>query len=236
MELVFNVQYMNDQMADMNYDVAKLPLGKLSKNTITRGYQALKNLSALFNDPSLAQSEYETNYTAAMEQLSNQYYSYIPHAFGRNRPPVISDHGRLKKEVELLESLTDLKDTDAILKSDKSSGSTIHPLNARFNGLGMREMTAIKSESPEFTNIKEYLVNTRGATHGVNYDVQDIFRIEREGETDRFGKYSQVKSDRRLLWHGSRTTNFGGILSQGLRIAPPEAPGKSLRRILLKQC
>lgn len=27
-----------------------------------------------------------------------------------------------------------------------------------------------------------------------------------------------------LLWHGSRVTNFGGILSQGLRIAPPEAP------------
>jgi poly [ADP-ribose] polymerase len=27
-----------------------------------------------------------------------------------------------------------------------------------------------------------------------------------------------------LLWHGSRTTNFIGILSQGLRIAPPEAP------------
>lgn len=30
--------------------------------------------------------------------------------------------------------------------------------------------------------------------------------------------------NRRLLWHGSRTTNFAGILSQGLRIAPPEAP------------
>ncbi|XP_062010044.1 poly [ADP-ribose] polymerase 1-like [Rosa rugosa] len=27
-----------------------------------------------------------------------------------------------------------------------------------------------------------------------------------------------------LLWHGSRFTNFVGILSQGLRIAPPEAP------------
>jgi len=26
------------------------------------------------------------------------------------------------------------------------------------------------------------------------------------------------------LWHGSRLTNFVGILSQGLRIAPPEAP------------
>ena len=27
-----------------------------------------------------------------------------------------------------------------------------------------------------------------------------------------------------LLWHGSRLTNYVGILQQGLRIAPPEAP------------
>ena len=30
--------------------------------------------------------------------------------------------------------------------------------------------------------------------------------------------------NRMLLWHGSRLTNYVGILSQGLRIAPPEAP------------
>ena len=29
---------------------------------------------------------------------------------------------------------------------------------------------------------------------------------------------------RQLLWHGSRLSNWVGILSQGLRIAPPEAP------------
>jgi poly [ADP-ribose] polymerase len=32
-----------------------------------------------------------------------------------------------------------------------------------------------------------------------------------------------------LLWHGSRITNFVGILSQGLRIAPPEAPVSGYR-------
>ena len=60
-----------------------------------------------------------------------------------------------------------------------------------------------------------------------NVKVQDIFRIERSGELDRFSNspYAKFKnSDRRLLWHGSRCTNYGGILSQGLRIAPPEAP------------
>ena len=65
------------------------------------------------------------------------------------------------------------------------------------------------------------------ALTNTNLQVQDIFRIERNGEEERFKKspFSKTKgSDRRLLWHGSRVTNYGGILSQGLRIAPPEAP------------
>lgn len=32
-----------------------------------------------------------------------------------------------------------------------------------------------------------------------------------------------------LLWHGSGVANFVGILSQGLRIAPPEAPASGYR-------
>lgn len=45
-----------------------------------------------------------------------------------------------------------------------------------------------------------------------------------------------------LLWHGSRLTNFVGILGQGLRIAPPEAPvtgyrfGKVINLIKFKGC
>ena len=41
---------------------------------------------------------------------------------------------------------------------------------------------------------------------------------------------------RQLLWHGSRLSNWVGILSQGLRVAPPEAPvtGYMVRRLLLK--
>lgn len=76
MELIFNQQYIDSTMADMNYDAKKMPLGKLSKPTITRGYQALKDLSALLDDDVL---DHE-----GIEELSNRYYSYIPHAFGRH--------------------------------------------------------------------------------------------------------------------------------------------------------
>lgn len=125
-----------------------------------------------------------------------------------------------------MDSLTDLKDADQILKAEKEDVDPVHPLDSRFKGLGMQEMTPVEVNTQEFNEISQYLVKTCGATHAMNYWVRDIFRIERQGETDRFmqSTFSKIKSDRRLLWHGSRATNFGGILSQGLRIAPPEAP------------
>lgn len=39
-----------------------------------------------------------------------------------------------------------------------------------------------------------------------------------------FAERSKGIKNKQLLWHGSRLSNWTGILSQGLRIAPPEAP------------
>lgn len=226
MELIFNQQYFQNVMSSLNYDANKMPLGKLSKTTITRGFQALKDLSALMNDPSLATSEYNTTFAAATEHLSNSYFSLIPHDFGRNRPPVIRENNLLKKEIELLESLGDMKDAAALLKSAHKDNDRINVLDRQFQGLGMEEMTPLDHKSAEFSELKDYLFGSRGATHTANYQVDQIFRIERQGEKARFDSspYAGPPKDRRLLWHGSRCTNFGGILSQGLRIAPPEAP------------
>lgn len=219
MKLIFNQSYFDATMTALNYDANKLPLGKLSKGTIARGFQALKDLSVLL-DKSDADSR------AQVEELSNLYYSVIPHAFGRNRPPVIRDDGSLKREIELLESLSDMKEAAAMLKSQLKDDSGIHKLDKQFQGLGMNEMTPLDHGSQEFQEIDSYLNDSKGATHHVNYAVEEIFRIERQGEFERFEKspYAKIKSNRRLLWHGSRVTNFGGILGQGLRIAPPEAP------------
>ena len=63
--------------------------------------------------------------------------------------------------------------------------------------------------------------STVGQTHGMKIKVIDMFKVARHGESD---KFKTEIGNRKLLWHGSRFSNFGGILSQGLRIAPPEAP------------
>lgn len=225
MKLIFNQQFFNAAMSSLNYDANKMPLGKLSKATILRGFQSLKELSALMDNQSLAMSVYGEDYQTAVENLSNSFYSVIPHDFGRNRPPIISTQPMVKKEIELLESLSDMKDAALIMKLENAGDDDVHPIDKQYNGLGMQEMTPVDPKSAEYTHLQEYLVNTRGSTHSFKYTVEDIFRIERQGEYARFDSvHAKTAKNRRLLWHGSRSTNFGGILSQGLRIAPPEAP------------
>ncbi|KAF2439590.1 PARP-domain-containing protein [Karstenula rhodostoma CBS 690.94] len=218
MQLIFNQQYMYEAMSDLNYDAEKMPLGKLSKATINRGFQTLTELATLLKRGVSSRQE--------VEDLSNKYYSLIPHDFGRSRPPVIGDTSALKREVDLLDSLGDMKAAADLMKKDLNSAEKSNALDRQFQSLGLEEMSVIDPNSNEYHELASYLVGTKGATHAVDYQVENIFRIERQGELDRFQQstFANIKSDRRLLWHGSRATNFGGILSQGLRIAPPEAP------------
>jgi poly [ADP-ribose] polymerase len=74
MQLIFNQQYMSDAMTDLNYDANKLPLGKLSKATINRGFQALADLMELLSDSVISRTD--------VEDISNRYYSLVPHNFG----------------------------------------------------------------------------------------------------------------------------------------------------------
>ena len=172
----------------------------------------------------------EVLYEQVIEDFSNKYYSTIPHEFGRNRPPLINNNDILRQETSMLDTLTDMEVANTIMKTTvdkKKDADSINTLDKRFNELNMNEMTPLDHKSSEYKALSEYLVKSSGTAHGIKYRLEDIFRIERVGETDRFAKskFAKIhKSDKRLLWHGSRTTNFGGILSQGLRIAPPEAP------------
>ena len=132
----------------------------------------------------------------------------------------------------MLDTLTEMEVANAIMGSNHRDRANkeeekMNLLDMRFQGLGLNEMTCLDHKSIEYVSLSEYLNKTKGETHAIEYHLDDIFRIERQGEDHRFShsKYAKLSNtNRRLLWHGSRTANFGGILSQGLRIAPPEAP------------
>ncbi|KAL9618398.1 MAG: hypothetical protein Q9160_006906 [Pyrenula sp. 1 TL-2023] len=229
MELIFNENHFNSVLEEIGYNADKLPLGKLGKATLKTGMEHLNELASLIKHPSLSQNKYGISQKEALEDFSNKYYSTIPHVFGRSKPPPINNDDILKREVAMLDTLTDMEVASHIMKADHKShdADSVSLLDKRFGSLNMKEMTPLEHSSAEYKAIQAYLIDSSAAGHNLRFRLQDIFRIERNGESTRFekSKYAKLKDkNRMLLWHGSRTTNYGGILSQGLRIAPPEAP------------
>ncbi|EIM92706.1 PARP-domain-containing protein [Stereum hirsutum FP-91666 SS1] len=229
--LIFNKSLIDAHLSSMNYDANKLPLGKLAKSTILNGFSALKSLSEVIADPAGAVATEYGSYAAACQELTNTYYSIIPHAFGRSRPTVISDMAILKKELELVDALGDMEVAQKLIQTatpkDKH-GNPVNPLDAQFLSLQLSNMEPINADSQEFKALNAYANDTHGVTHShMKINIQHAYRVERESETKAWhqGGHNKLEDgNRMLLWHGSRTTNFAGILRQGLRIAPPEAP------------
>ena len=76
-------------------------------------------------------------------------------------------------------------------------------------------------DSPEGHLIYRYVLDTGNLNQEKNK--VSIFKVQRRGEGERYRNFEHL-DNRRLLFHGTRMTNMLGILGQGLRIAPPEAP------------
>nr|XP_032621573.1 poly [ADP-ribose] polymerase 2 isoform X4 [Chelonoidis abingdonii] len=69
--------------------------------------------------------------------------------------------------------------------------------------------------------LERYLLSTHAPTHcDYSMELLEAFTLRRAGEPP----FRASLPNRTLLWHGSRLGNWVGILSQGLRVAPPEAP------------
>lgn len=95
-----------------------------------------------------------------------------------------------------------------------------HPIDTHYRELHC-SLAPVDKEEEVFSMVERYVRQTHGKTHTqYSLSVEELFEVDREGERERFTDVG----NRQLLWHGSRLTNWVGILNQGLRVAPPEAP------------
>merc|ERR1712176_1589481 len=110
-----------------------------------------------------------------------------------------------------------------LMAKDKANNVEKHPIDKHFDSL-KTQMKSLSKSSKEFKMCAKYAIDTHCETHNrYTLDVEKVYKLDREGSDERFEPWSK-NQNRMLLWHGSRLTNFVGIISQGLRIAPPEAP------------
>ncbi|XP_056276582.1 poly [ADP-ribose] polymerase 2 [Pseudoliparis swirei] len=210
LELICDIKAMEECVLEMKFDTRKAPLGKLTTEQIRAGYMALKKIEECLKKKSNSRE---------LLEACNQFYTRIPHNFGLKTPPVIHTEDELKEKISLLEALSDIQIAVKMVQSSKNGDE--HPLDRQYSSLHC-QMQALDSSSNEYTVVEKYLQSTHATTHhDYTMTVLDIFSVDREGERNNF--LSQM-DNRTLLWHGSRMSNWVGILSQGLRVAPPEAP------------
>jgi poly [ADP-ribose] polymerase len=210
-EIIFDLKMMEAQMTELEYDITKQPLGRLSKGTIKSGYTVLKELENAIKGGD-----------GDIEALTNRFYTLIPHVFGMKRPPLIKTLDQVRAKLAMIEALADIEVASTLLKASKGAGSMI---DANYEKLNCH-IEPVARTSAEFKTVQEYVDNT---FKGKPPKIVEVFALERDGEQNRFADVGAALGNRKLLWHGSRLTNFVGILSQGLRIAPPEAPVSGYR-------
>jgi len=212
-KLIFDMKMINNQMKEIGYDAKKMPLGKLAKGSIMRGYEALKGL--------MEELKKNKKNMDAINQLSSDFYSEIPHDFGfaRMQNFVLDTEKKVKAKLEMLQSLQDIQVFTKLL--DQGGVKGVNELDSNYLKLDTT-VTPLDKDSERYKLLVEYVANTHATTHtAYKLEVEDIFELSKESENKR---YREDIDNKQLLWHGSRLTNFVGILSQGLRIAPPEAP------------
>lgn len=211
-KLLFDVEAMKKAMVEFDLDMEKMPLGKLSQKQLAEAMKVLKQIADYVKDGAT-----NSQFIAA----SNHFYTLIPHDFGVERPPIIDKVEMVTAKTEMLESLMEMEFAYGLLKTE--TDDSVSPIDGHYKQLNT-ELQALKHDSEEFALLEKYVRNTHAATHA-NFalEVQEIFKVDRAGEKRRFKPFKKLHN-RKLLWHGSRLTNYIGILSHGLKIAPPDAP------------
>ncbi|XP_064605124.1 protein mono-ADP-ribosyltransferase PARP3-like isoform X2 [Liolophura sinensis] len=212
-KMIFDNDMFKDAMATLNIDVKKMPLGKLSKSQIAKGFEVLEEIEAAVkgNKP-----------VSTLNTLSSKFYTLIPHAFGRTVPPAIKDLETVRQKMDMLLVLGDIELTLSLQKDqDKQSAAKTgdeapHPLDSQYNLLKCG-LEHVKPQAKDYQVINNYLNATKGFNRGTQ--ILDVWKVNRDGEAGRFASHDTIKN-RKLLWHGTNVAVVAAILKSGLRIMP----------------
>lgn len=211
---MFNVNSMKKTMKKFELDLERMPLGKLSHRQLMKAYETLSELEEILTNPGEIDRE-------KILDVTNKFYTIIPHNFGLKEPLILDSLQLVKEKTKMIDSLLDIELVYSLKKQTSQMYSEgVDIVDTHYESLKCN-MEVLDKSSTDYQMIMHYMTNTKGSTHEVSYELLDIIKVSRNTEAENF---MSNLGNRKLLWHGSGIMNFAGILSQGLRIAPPEAP------------
>jgi len=198
-ELIFDTKRMEETMVQLHFDTKKAPLGKLSKTQIKNGYEALKVIDDLVRAGNVKSNE--------LKDANSVYYTRVPHNFGFRMPPLITTVDMVKAETDLLDALSEIEIAMTLI-SNKGNGD-LNVFDKHYNQLNC-DIQPLDPSSTEWDVIQKYLKQTH-VHNSYKLEIEDVYVLGRKSESSRDNKHIH---NHQLLWHGSRLTNFVGLLSQ----------------------
>eukprot|EP01125_Pyxidicula_operculata_P022922 TRINITY_DN9686_c0_g1_i3.p1 TRINITY_DN9686_c0_g1~~TRINITY_DN9686_c0_g1_i3.p1 ORF type:complete len:514 (+),score=92.79 TRINITY_DN9686_c0_g1_i3:227-1543(+) len=214
-KMLFDQKEIDRSLVDLGVDVRRI--GEITQTSIKNAYGVLKKLESMLQ-PSPFQTKEQ--HESSLNSVSQSFYQMIPH---RGNTQTIKTIEQIKEKSSLLEALTDIEIATRLMKEKgNESDLNMSPIDINYRKL-RTEIVPIEKYRSEFQLIQQVVENTQSNEFKFDIVLDEAFEIHREGEAERFAPFVKLPHHR-LLWHGSRMSNYIGILSQGLRIAPPEAP------------
>eukprot|EP00538_Stauroneis_constricta_P004159 CAMPEP_0119551110 /NCGR_PEP_ID=MMETSP1352-20130426/4463_1 /TAXON_ID=265584 /ORGANISM="Stauroneis constricta, Strain CCMP1120" /LENGTH=864 /DNA_ID=CAMNT_0007597119 /DNA_START=14 /DNA_END=2608 /DNA_ORIENTATION=+ len=213
--VLFSQDMRNDALSAFNLDLKRLPLGVPSQNQINQGVDILTNIEKKLNGDAVRSS---------YQQLSSDFYTAIPHSFGRTRPPIIRTKEALRSRFDMCNILLDMYDSNETVRriqreeQEEMAKKEIlpNPIDQHYKSLSA-DLKLVDSQSMEFKAIKECFLKTGGQSR--SSQLLNVWAVNRDKEAERFEKFENV-DNRRLLWHGTNIAVVAPIITSGLRIMP----------------
>jgi len=99
---------MEKAVVDVGYDVKKMPLGELSKETGLKGMAILKEVEEVISG----------KVKGDLTRLSSQFYTTIPHNFGMQKMYnfIIDQEDKLRDKLYLVSSLIAIQEAHHLMK------------------------------------------------------------------------------------------------------------------------
>ena len=202
-----------------NIDTKKMPLGKISDPQIDKAYRILFAINAIIEavengtwERSRKILDLPVNHVEEeLLELSSRFWTNVPYSCGWNRPPVVDTLKFVERLTELLE----------VMKNAEIAGK----ITRRFNNVGdiylkMNAGLEVVKDPNERRIVTTFVTGTHAPTHQCKIEVLEAFRIAKDEKDDTQRCFGEM-NDHRLFVHGSRMSNFFGILSTGIRLPHP---------------
>ncbi|CAN6197578.1 unnamed protein product, partial [Urochloa humidicola] len=154
MKMLFNVETYRAAMTEFEINMSEMPLGKLSKENIQKGFEALTEIQNLLKntaDQALAVRE------SLIVAASNRFFTLIPSI----HPHIIRDEDELMIKAKMLEALQDIEIASKLVGFDNDNDESLDDKYMKLHC----NITPLPHDSEDYKLVERYLLNTHAPTH-----------------------------------------------------------------------